>query len=138
MLTVLSGDLGPTATYSRRSFAWISNGSGEVDMPDGEIIPAIGKLTLKLQHGKGRGLKCELDTYAVAEAEPEELGTRLFVLLNLTDPTQEKAYLVTVGGVNKCRCIAGLVGHYQCKHEAALSLLVADGILEPADELLTI
>jgi hypothetical protein len=129
MLSILTGDLGPTATYSRRSFAWVSNGSGEVDMPDGEIVPGLGKLTIKLQHGRRCGCKCELDTYAVGEVEPEEIGTRLFLLLSLTDADQREPYSVTIGGANRCRCLAGIVDRYACKHRDALAALIEAGEL---------
>ena len=159
MLTILTGDLGATATYAERTFAWVSDGSGFIEhtTDGGEIssIPAAGKLTIKLQHrhrrytpvasplwaalmpeaplykaGKPSG--CEIDSYAVEEVEADQPPpARTFDVLNLTDDTQREPYRVTVGGENKCRCIAGYVGRYQCKHEAALLSLIAEGVLEP-------
>lgn len=128
----ITGDLGPTATYARRSFAWVPAVNGMIAhrRPGGEfeVLPALGKLTIKLQHGRRCGCKCELDTYAVEEeVEPEEPDTRLFVLLNLTDASQREPYKVTVGGENKCRCIAGCVKRIEsCKHRDSLAVLAEE------------
>ncbi len=131
MLTVEVLELGPTATYAARTAVWVSNGSGEVDMPSGEIVPGLGKLTIRLRKAHAWWGRIETDTYAVQEIEPEQMGTRLFLLLNLTDPDQGEPYRVTVGGVNNCRCRAGLVGRFVCKHQDAIAALIAEGILEP-------
>lgn len=146
MVNVITGDLGPTATYQRRSFAWVSNGSGFVShertLADGEqieeVVPALGKLTIKVQHAKGCGCQCEIDTYAVEEVAPEQIGTRLFVLLNLSDPSQREPYRVTVGGMNRCRCQAGVCKVPSCKHRDACAALVAEGAFEPSEELTSV
>ena len=129
MVTLTTGELAPTATYSHRLYVWFSTGTGEVEMPSGEIVPAIGKLTIKLRKGKGWNCNVELDTYAVEEVEPEEFGTRLFVLLNLTDPEQPEPYRVTVGGTNRCRCMAGKCKVPDCKHRSAIAAIIEDGDL---------
>ena len=108
MLQVITDELSPTATYRNRSFVYLSDGSGYVTMPDSdESIPAVGKLTILLRKARSELGKEEIDTYAVAEVDAEYPGTRLFLLLNLTDPGQGEPYSVTVGGVNLCRCMAG-------------------------------
>lgn len=136
----ITGDLGPTATYARRPFAWVPAVGGLIShgqlSPDGdvadELIPAVGKLTIRVQHGRGWTCNYEQDTYAVEEIEPDEPGTRLFLLLNLTDPTQREPYRVTVGGENKCRCIAGCVKRKPlgCKHRDALAVLAPNIVPE--------
>lgn len=130
MLTITTNELPPTLTYSHRSYVWFSLGTGEVVMPNGEVVPALGKLTIKLRQGRRRNCKVELDTYAVDEVEPEQFGTRLFVLLNMTDPEQPEPYRVTVGGMNQCRCMAGKCRNFSgCKHRDAMNDLIAAGDL---------
>jgi hypothetical protein len=138
MLTILTGDLEPTATYKRRQWCWVSNGSGFVDTPSGELIPAMGKLTIKLQKGERVGSKVETDTYAVQELPAEVVGTRLFGLLSLTDPTQPEIYKTTIGGRNLCRCMAGQcrvvsdAGH-GCKHRDSVEAAEAAGAFDETD-----
>lgn len=138
MCCVITERLPPTRTYAKRSIAWVSNGSGFVlhkrISDTGEIteemIPAHGKLTIKLQHAKGYGCKCEIDTYAVAETESDHVGCRAFMLRNLTDPEQGDPYLTHVGGVNICRCLAGQCKVDNCKHRDACELLIELGAFD--------
>lgn len=140
MITIATAELGPTATYHKRACAWVSNGSGTIlhttTLPNGEQVeqelPGLGKLTIRVQKAKGYGRACEIDTYAVAETEPQHPGTRAFMLLNLDDPEQREPYLVHVGGVDTCRCMAGKCRVASgCKHRDALSKLIEMGFLEP-------
>lgn len=138
MLTLEVIDLPPTRTYAARTAVWVSNGSGEVDMPGGEVVPGLGKLTIRLRKGRAWDCTVEQDTYAVQEVEPEEFGSRLFLLLNLTDRTAREPYRVTVGGRNLCRCKAGRCrvpaddgSTAGCKHRDALAALIEAGFLEP-------
>lgn len=126
-----TGVLPPTRTYHRRSWVWLTNGSGEVDHPlTGEILPGLGKLTIKLQHSRnGVRRNVEIDTYAVDEVEPQYPGCRAFVLLNLSDPQQREPYLVHVGGVDTCRCRAGLCRVDNCKHRDACEALIEEGLI---------
>lgn len=138
--------------------------SGEIVQ---QSIPALGKLSIRQQFRQRRygaatvamgddGNKVkvgrddiaplyahkpttwEADTYAVQEFDSEYPGSRHFVLENLTDPNQNEPYSVHVGGIQKCRCMAGdckvVTG---CKHvhacEALLSLGVFDDLETPAD-----
>lgn len=160
MLTILTGDLPSTATYAARSWVWVSNGSGFVTIDRttdiGEVvtetIPALGKLTIKQQFRHRRFVPCdwnysdesfgqptyralkpmtyEVDTYAVQEFPAEYPGTRMFALVNLTDPSQERPYEVWVGGVSKCSCIAGNCKTVSDKHVEALTALLEAGGLE--------
>lgn len=173
-MQLLTGDLGGTATYASRSYAWVSLGTGEVTfdrqlpptevvLESGEVvtvpgavaretIPALGKLTIKVQsrsrrytemavpawaapyYRPGKPTVYEVDTYAVEEAQPEEPGTRLFVLLNLTDPVQREPYKVTLGGMNRCRCMAGQCRVASgCKHRDALAALIEQGAFDDAE-----
>jgi hypothetical protein len=139
MLTIYRGELAPTLTYARRELVWVTLGTGCVTLtrtlPSGEVveetIPALGKLTIKQQKARsGAGRAIEVDTYAVQQLDPEHPGTRLYALLNLTDPEQGEPYLVTVGGVNLCRCQAGRCRLPGCKHRDALLHLENAGYLD--------
>lgn len=142
MFTVASGTLEPTATYQRRSWAWVSNGTGEaVNEHTGEVIPCLGVLTIKVQHRDRRECRggwwgvprsCEIDSYAVQEAEPQFPGCVAYLLLNLTDASHREPYLVHVRGYDTCRCKAGSCKVDNCKHRAALEALLAEGLLDPA------
>ncbi len=130
MLTITTNELEPTLTYAHRSYVWFSDGTGEVIMPGGEVVPGLGKLTVKMRHGRRWNCKTEIDTYAVEEVDAEEFGTRLFVLLNLTDKTQPEPYRVTVGGMNRCRCMAGRCRVPSgCKHRDSVADLIESGDL---------
>ena len=155
MLTVLSGTLEPTATYCRRSWVWLSTGSGEAVVPrTGEVVPCLGLLWITVQHRPRRWYELphttgtlpayfakkpagvEVDQYAVEELEPEQPGTRLFALLNIHDREQGEPYRVTVGGVNRCRCLAGVCRVPSgCKHRSAVIALIEAGALEESREL---
>lgn len=139
--------------------------SGEIVQ---ESIPALGKLSIRQQFRHRRygaatvamgdgGKKVKLsrddiaplyahkpttweaDSYAVEEIPAEEPGTRLFLLLNLTDPESQQngPYKVTVGGANRCRCIAADCRQPICKHrdsvQALYELGVFDDLETPAD-----
>jgi hypothetical protein len=135
VLQPIIDDLPPTATYRRRSFVYIADGSGFVCVPDSdETVPGLGKLTIRLRKARSEVGKEEIDSYAVAELPAEYPGTRLFLLLNLSDPSQGEPYKVTVGGVNLCRCQAGRCKVPSgCKHRDALARVIELGGLDPAD-----
>lgn len=138
-MIVLTGELDPTATYAARSWAFVSNGMGMIDVLDPktkrvrETIAGDGKLTIRLQHRTRRVLRndclgkprfIEIDTYAVAAVEPQYPGTTAVMLLNLDDPEQREPYLVHVGGIEKCRCMAGDC-KVKCKHVDAVTSLLS-------------
>lgn len=48
----------------------------------------------------------------------------------MTDPEQPEPYRVTVGGMNRCRCMAGKCRNYSgCKHRDAIKAIIEDGQL---------
>lgn len=130
MLTVLTAELSPTTTHKVRSIAWVSDGSGEVVVErTGEVIPAAGKLTTKLQFGRRAGGRVEVDTYAVSEVAPDRPGERKFLLLNLTDPDPNGPFPVVLSRAgNRCGCEAGGYRVATCKHRDACEALVAEGV----------
>lgn len=131
MLTILSGDLSPTPSYARRSWCWVSNGTGEVVLPSGEVIPGLGVLTIKVQHARKYGAKCEVDSYVVVEADPAQPGCRTYWLLNITDRDQFQPYECSVGQVCRCRCKAGAC-HKACKHEDSIAAAERAGAFDAA------
>jgi hypothetical protein len=129
VLTVLTAELSPTTTHKIRSIAWVSDGSGEVVVErTGEVIPAAGKLTTKLQFGRRAGGKVEVDTYAVSEVAPDRPGERKFLLLNLTDPDPNGPFPVVIGPQPRCGCEAGGYRVATCKHRDALASLIEEGV----------
>lgn len=135
-LTIETGELPDTATYYSRVFVWVSDGSGEAVMPDGEIVPSLGKLTLRLKRSRRWDAQVETATYAVQEVDAEEPNTRLFLLLKLNTRVREEPYKVTLGGSNTCRCKAGRCRvpavekvTAGCKHRDAVAALIRLGVL---------
>ncbi len=138
-------DLPPTRTYHSRVAVWVSNGSGEVDMPSGEIVPGLGKLTLRLKKARRWDAAVTTNTYAVQEVEPEQIGTRLFLVQSLTNREQRDPYKVTVGGRHSCRCKAGKCRVPEvpdetmgCRHRDAIAALIEDGVFENVGELMSV
>lgn len=136
-------ELPSTRTYFSRVVVWVSNGSGEVDMPSGEVVPGLGKLTVRLKKARRWDAAVVTNTYAVQEVGPEEPGTRLFLVQSLTNRDQRDPYKVTVGGRHTCGCKAGRCRVPEvpdetmgCRHRDALAALIEDGALEPAGELM--
>lgn len=146
-MNYFTGDLAPTATYKKRSWLYVPHASGEVVFAklgtDGkalrddagkvvtETIPGKGLLTIKVQHARGYGCKCEVDSYVLDQVEPEHPGTRCFWLLNVSDPTQEQPYVVTLGGIERCRCTAGIcLVPTGCKHTHAVQAMLDLGIFD--------
>lgn len=78
--------------------------------------------------------KWECDVYCVQELPAEQPGTRLFALENLLDP-EAQVYgpykvTVTVGGVETCKCKAGLCRLDDCKHRSACVALLEAGVFD--------
>lgn len=130
ILDMTQGVLDPTATYAVREWIWIPAAPGV--FPDARL----GSLTIKLQKGKGRGCKPEVDTYGVDECHetPRPAGARVFLLRNDTDEGQADVYACTVGADArgevhaKCTCEAGRRGK-GCKHAAACNALLEDEVI---------
>lgn len=131
ILDFVTGELGPTRTYGRRSFVWIP-----ADRSHPTWDGRLGNLTLKMQHARGGvGRRIELDTYAIEEV-PQKPGFpgRVFLLLNLTDESQSDVYETVIGPADVCSCTAGRVGHFECKHAAAVRHLIEQGELDDLDD----
>lgn len=126
VLDALNLPLAPTRTYARRSCLWVP-----VDPTHPQWDGRCGTLTIKLQHSKSKaGAEVEIDTYAVEEQPPQPgLMGRSFLLLNLTDDTQEDVYEVCLGPVSLCKCKAGKCRLPACKHRDALESVIAYGEL---------
>lgn len=135
-MRIASGDLGATKTYAKRPWYWATFGTGEVWNPrTGEVLPGLGVATIKVQWAEGcgrfgKGVKCEVDSYCVQELPPEEPGTRLFALHNMTDASQGELYKVTIGGANKCRCQAGKCKVEVCKHRDFIKAGIKEGLFD--------
>lgn len=108
--------LEPTATYRLRSCLFLPTSTLSCD----------GVLTMTIAHAKS--FKIEQDVYGIEEIEPEQIGTRKFVLVNLTDDEQEQPYEVTTGApqFRRCSCDGGKMGFRKasCKHKDALLHLI--------------
>ncbi len=113
-----------TATFGWRTAVWVPTPGHGGD----------GILSFSQRPIKGGGV--DLDTYAIEELPPERFGTRLFLVINLTDEDQEQPYRCVVGAEQRCSCMAGTKGinRTSCKHRDCLSQLTASGVL-PTREL---
>lgn len=138
-------ELSPTRSYSSRVVVWHTDGTGEAVRPDGEVVPCLGLLTIRLKKAQRWGAPVIQNTYAVQEAAPEQVGTRLFLVLSVTNQEQKEPYRVTVGGRHSCRCKAGTCKvpsvpdeTMGCRHRDALAALIEDGALVPAGELMSV
>lgn len=124
-LRIRTGELTATATYRKREWVWIP---ADPTHPDWDR--RLGNLTIVLYKSRRCGAGFEADTYAVEELPPEHgLIARQFYLLNLTDQDQDEPYLVRIGRVNTCSCMAGRCHRYDCKHRDALAELLLESIL---------
>lgn len=118
------GEMPDTLTLGWRKWVWLPTPAYGGD----------GILTISQRPLKGGG--SEVDVYGVEEAPPEHPSARTFVVVNLTDDTQEQPYKTTVGAVMRCSCEAGVKGvkRTSCKHRDALQAVIAAGCL-PAKQL---
>lgn len=132
MLDILeahSADLGPTLTYAKRSMCWIPLKPG---VPHNSSED--GRLLVNQQVARGYGCKVDSDTYGLEE-QPQPIGRmgRVFLLVNLSDKTQEQPYEVYIGQpLNQCTCKAGKCKLEECKHRAACAYLVANDLIHGA------
>lgn len=121
VLSMISGDLPPTATYCRRSWVWIPGGPGG----------RIGTLTVQLQRGERRGrrtVSIESDSYAVVEdSAPLNHRGAAFLLLNESDPAADEVYQVVMRPEWRCNCKAGLCRVPACKHRESLAAVIEAG-----------
>lgn len=122
----MEDDLPPTKTYKWRHFRWV---------PAGPLIRrfnpgTLGTLVIQLSKSL-TGKRIETDTYSMQE-EPN-LGKygRQFLLLNMTDPTQQDVYHVVIGPMPRCTCDAGRA-KLRCKHLDSIQTLLA---YEPTPEV---
>ena len=111
-------DLDPTPSYPRREYQYIP-GRVPGDSRD-------GTLTIRLSKGKRAGSMWEEDTYGVEEGQPvgPPYPGRVFLLVNLTDPTQPDVYEVLISASDerrdRCTCLAFVGQRHRCKHADAL------------------
>lgn len=130
MLTVVTNDLGPTATYAARSFVYVGAADGEIVHPDtGEVWPGLGLLTIKVQKSARAGAVCEIDSYVLQAGEAAPEGWPVYLLLNISDKSQRDPYRVTLGPTPACTCKAGQCKAASDKHIDALLALRAEGVL---------
>lgn len=111
--------LGDTATYLRRAGYWIPTPRFGGD----------GLLGITLVERNREAVQSDL--YGCEEIQPQQFGTRRFLLVNLGDDEQEQPYAVVVGGMQLCTCEAGRKGRARgtCKHVDALAHLCARKVI---------
>ena len=124
-----SGLLDSTATYSCRAWGWFPadrNRPGE----DG-----LGRLTLETW--KSATGKKEMTQYVVERLR--ELPGLLGASYRLTKLDTVESYIVEIGGVVRCSCMAGQCrgkeGLDACKHLAAVQVLTERGLLDDPEPL---
>jgi hypothetical protein len=136
-MNLITGDLGPTATYTRREYRWLSG--IYADGRDG---------TLWLEHwnaARRHGTKTTLSRYAVGETKLVGWAGRAFIFdkefpANEHESTDRNApqppYTVRVGrdGEIVCSCMAANCNAPCCRHCDAVMELLDAGEL-PAQEL---
>lgn len=137
MVTMLSGDLGATASYTHRDFTWL----GGLGWPDGRA----GTLWLNHFTAKTRlGTKNRVSRYAVAEVKLVGFMGRAWVF-DKEFPDDEydgqsdrkPPYTVTLDqhGVITCQCMAAACKAPCCRHADAILALLAEGEFpEPVTE----
>lgn len=116
--TLLFGSLGSTETYAARTWAW---------------WPAVqpGAVLGLLQVECVRGSKTCTVQYQVEDLGvlPGLMGREFKLTKNGADPVE---YLVTLGPLSRCSCMAGQTRGKQaepCKHLAAMRAIEARGLL---------
>jgi len=113
-----TGLLEPTATYLSRAWGWFRAVPGTGD--------GMGLLSIELTKPRSR----ETTRYAVEEVEP--LPGLLGRQFRLTKSHTDTVYIVAIGGLPSCTCIAGQTragAESVCKHQDAMRALLAAGHL---------
>lgn len=118
-------DLGKTLTYKGgRRVGWYPATGAEGDC-------RVGTARIVCQRGRRPGDSDSVDEYGVSEETCfplREDGWREFLIVNDTDSTQPDVVLVGEPGAT-CTCKASLCRVPNCKHIAAISRLLAEGLL---------
>jgi hypothetical protein len=131
LLEECRGELPPTKSYDRRSWAWRPADASVFD----EHVDGV--LTIFLTHTGKRIVRNEVFVYAV-EVEWDaaaDFGVRSFLLENFTEPDADGPFRCVVGSLHDwCGCEAGRISAARgedavCKHVSSLLALVNRGAM---------
>ena len=128
----LTGDLGPTATYSRREYAVLA----DMDFGDGRAATVwFNHFTTKSRLGR----KSRVSTYAVGEVKQVGFMGRCFKWDKIAGEDEhgepkpgdrKPPYCVRIdqyGGI-RCECMAGVCGAPVCRHCDGTLILLDEGV----------